>query len=1495
MQELFQLFGELGIKTEQAFRSIDTVERRVRDLARQFNTDLTADINMNDNASQGLQDVGNVADNVRLRLEQLENMARAVEAQLEQDIAMNIDVNDTSVRTARTDLASLKREIDRMRRGTEQPIQVQTNINQPGVPNRGNTQVAPAQNVSEAQGQVTTLQNQLRELQSQLSGLNVDDNTSLNFNGLQTNVSGLLTGLGQVENELESIQNRVNNINDSDLSIDATTGQAGTGGSQDSFNNLSSQIAGLQGSIGALALATAAQASGSLLPGGRGRAPVNQGYDMNRVFQQQMRMNQMMLQYSQRMQPVNAVGRTREKIDIGANVIPHLDKAKTQLEMQALMGMMNSSMMTARTQLSQLGFGKTSTEVKALEAQLYTLGNVQLDTLKDNIKLTEKALIDMKKSANADELVDEIARAEVSLGKFKNQLKDADPFKQLGRVNGYDTEKIFGKDVFVKPWKTQIDKVGGMLTQFFNKDVAKLMDKSYKAIDNGAKKIVGSQSTALEQKAKIMQLQTRYQMLGMQLNTFVTPAVLGLAAAFALVGKASEEGFTKFQAQTLTANKDMAEYKNLITDTHVATGASQAEVGSLFSVLHNQMGKTKDNIEEAATMGLYFKKVWGVDAAEAVGTVDGIAKQLGVSGAQAQDILALALKKHQGDIVAATEDVMKNGEAWKKSSKAGTDGAGAYKAMAEGIDNGAFTRFAESFRQMGAALLELWKQLEPSLTKIATNITKAAKATTEWLRENPGMAKFLAHTFAIGGALTVLLGIFAPLAGFLIMHRGLFQAIGQAMGVAGKGAVVLNPAVKMVMDTMKMTGAAIGGLPRIIAGAIPALLGMLRSLPGALAGSVVNFIKMNPLLAAMGALAWVVSKNWERFEPIFAGIWDSVKRIGAAIMGAFAGPGGNAADGFGKTMDNVAKIAGDVLVPMFEILAKVLEVVAVIMENGGGKFVAAGIALWMMGGAMGKVIPMFGMFGGAASKSMKPFGLIFGLFKKLGPLFGMAFAKLGPLMTKIPGLFALVGRGLMALGPLLMNPWAWVILAVVGIGILIYKNWDKIKAGTKKAWNAITGFLKEHGKTMLIAISGPIGWIVAYIHKNWATIKATTKEAWDNVMNYIKLTGKRIKDLASTIFGGLGKFFKLLWAGISGGAKIAWNAIGSFLKGLWRGLRAAAGAIFNGLASVVKRVWNGIRTATRVAWAAIRTIVRVSFTAIKNFIRTTINSIRTTLVTVWGAIKKTVSAIVKGLRDAIITAWRAIKNFVVGAVKAIRNAIVNGFNAAKRIAIAAVRAMRDGVRNAFNAIVERARSFGKTLAKVLRSAWDGLKNMGKTAFGWGTDIVQGLINGIGSMVKKVGKAIGAVATSIKDGITGALKIKSPSRVTDGYGVNVGEGLVNGIRRTIKAVGKASNALSGAIKPPDDIDAKVNVARTIQTNVANAMAPNATKPGGKVSNSGGSVTNNNSTDNSKGVVIQNATFELKIEKLQSSEDVSKLRKVIQNVVANDLYGMAVRRL
>ena len=83
----------------------------------------------------------------------------------------------------------------------------------------------------------------------------------------------------------------------------------------------------------------------------------------------------------------------------------------------------------------------------------------------------------------------------------------------------------------------------------------------------------------------------------------------------------------------------------------------------------------------------------------------------------------------------------------------------------------------------------------------------------------------------------------------------------------------------------------------------------------------------------------------------------------------------------------------------------------------------------------------------------------------------------------------------------------------------------------------------------------------------------------------------------------------------------------------------------------------------------------------------------------------------------------------------------------------------------------------------------GLGLMAEAAYGWGRDIVMGLVNGIGAFMGMIKSKAVQMGQAVKDGITGVLGINSPSKVMHQFGEWTGEGFQNGMDKTMPDVGQ----------------------------------------------------------------------------------------------------------
>lgn len=107
--------------------------------------------------------------------------------------------------------------------------------------------------------------------------------------------------------------------------------------------------------------------------------------------------------------------------------------------------------------------------------------------------------------------------------------------------------------------------------------------------------------------------------------------------------------------------------------------------------------------------------------------------------------------------------------------------------------------------------------------------------------------------------------------------------------------------------------------------------------------------------------------------------------------------------------------------------------------------------------------------------------------------------------------------------------------------------------------------------------------------------------------------------------------------------------------------------------------------------------------------------------------------------------------------------------------------------------------------------------------GIGVDMIQGLINGIGSMVGSVTSKVKELAGNVVGGIKNALKIKSPSRVMFEMGEFTGEGLALGMQDMQKKVTLAAQGLSTSVTT--SVQPNVNAYTPSSSSVSNTRNQN----------------------------------------------------------------------
>lgn len=272
------------------------------------------------------------------------------------------------------------------------------------------------------------------------------------------------------------------------------------------------------------------------------------------------------------------------------------------------------------------------------------------------------------------------------------------------------------------------------------------------------------------------------------------------------------------------------------------------------------------------------------------------------------------------------------------------------------------------------------------------------------------------------------------------------------------------------------------------------------------------------------------------------------------------------------------------------------------------------------------------------------------------------------------------------------------------------------------------------------------------------------------------------------------------------------------------------------------RVWAAAQWVLNAAMSAnpigLVVVAIVALIAIIAVIVAKSDWLREKISAAWTAIKAATSATWGFIRDLVARVASAVVGFVAGAWSKITGATSAAWNAVK----SGIASAWNGIRDAVSAGIGRVIDFVSRLPGKIIGVY---ANAGKWLFNAGKDIIQGLLDGIGSMIGKVKDKLGDLTKLIP-------KVKGPPRrdktLLKGAGHLIMDGFINAIdariprlKKTLHKVtqtvaqfkprmtGAAGVSVSGTTAGTDSAGADGTLAGTgtvININVTGALDPNA---------------------------------------------------------------------
>ena len=175
-------------------------------------------------------------------------------------------------------------------------------------------------------------------------------------------------------------------------------------------------------------------------------------------------------------------------------------------------------------------------------------------------------------------------------------------------------------------------------------------------------------------------------------------------------------------------------------------------------------------------------------------------------------------------------------------------------------------------------------------------------------------------------------------------------------------------------------------------------------------------------------------------------------------------------------------------------------------------------------------------------------GTIAGLVAVLAPLL-ITIGKLAMGISSIINLVNMLGGGIGLLSSGALLPIIGVIAAVIAIGVLLYKNWDKIKAVAQ----AVGDKIKSIWNTVKTSVVNTLTSLKNKMSEVWESIKTKTANAWNTIKDNVTAPFKKAKETISGIIQKIKDFFPIKLGKIFKGIKlphfdVEWSSVKAFGK-----------------------------------------------------------------------------------------------------------------------------------------------------------------------------------------------------------------------------------------------------------------------------------------------------------------------------------------------------------
>ena len=190
--------------------------------------------------------------------------------------------------------------------------------------------------------------------------------------------------------------------------------------------------------------------------------------------------------------------------------------------------------------------------------------------------------------------------------------------------------------------------------------------------------------------------------------------------------------------------------------------------------------------------------------------------------------------------------------------------------------------------------------------------------------------------------------------------------------------------------------------------------------------------------------------------------------------------------------------------------------------------------------------------------------------------------------------------------------------------------------------------------TLVIAAIGLLVAAGVLLYQNWDTVKAKATEIWSGIQNVITTVLTAIQNTINTVLNTIKNIINTVLSAIQTAIQMYFNMYKTIIV-----------TIITAIKTVITTIWNGIKAVFSNILNAIKSVITIQFNAYKTAITTTLNAIKSVVSSVWNGIKSVVSSVCSSISSTVSNKFNTVKNTISNIMNGAKNIVSNALNKIK--------------------------------------------------------------------------------------------------------------------------------------------------------------------------------------------------------------------------------------